>query len=75
MIDEVTKAGMQSMKQGSERVAKAANELSNAFLPESDSDAVKSSIELHEGQREFSIGAKLIKVADKMRSTILDIFA
>ena len=75
MLDKVAEAGLQSIQQGNERAAKAATELSTAFQPGSDTDAVKSSIELNAAGREVSIGSKLIRLADDMRQSILDILA
>lgn len=69
MVDKVRESGLATIKSGGERVAAAAERISNPNNGLSADDAVQISI----GKTEVKAGVKIVKVAEELDKALLDI--
>ena len=75
MIDKILAAGLQGIQRGLSGAAEKVEKISRAFLPESDIDPVDPIVGLKADEHQIKASAKVIKVADDLNKSILDILA
>lgn len=74
-IPPVRESALNGIRQGEAKVAEEAQNLSTAFTPDSNQDAVSASIGIKAGVRQVTASAKLLRVADELDKAVLDILA
>ena len=73
MINDILKAGLQGIQTGISRAAENAERVVRSFSPESEESPVEPLIALKQDENQVKASAKVIKVADELTKSVLDI--
>ena len=78
MVDSIKTSALRGMQQGFENAAKDAQKINAAFStenPNDNADPVEPMIALKLDQQQVKASAKVLKTADEMDKSVLDILA
>ncbi len=74
-MDSVLGIGLRGLKNGFERLSDASSRITSAFRPESTEDPVKGIIDQKTADIQIKASAEVIKTAEELDKSILDIIA
>jgi hypothetical protein len=74
-MESIIGVGLRGIRNGFEQVAKASERLTQAFRPDSSVDPVAEVVAQSQGSLQAQASTKVVKVADKLTQSTLDIIA
>ena len=75
MADSVTAIGLKGVQDGLNKLAKHAQETTEAFSPESERDPIEPMIEMKQDMHQVRASHKVIQVGQELDDEVLDILA
>lgn len=75
MIDEALQSGLNGIKDAQQRAARAADEISRSFEPESTSDGLAAIVELTQSLLQHKASGAVIRTADELSKSAIDLLA
>lgn len=75
MVSSISQSGLTGIQRGMQQVTDAASNIATSVIDIDAADLATNMVDLKMGEQQVEASAKILKVDDQLRGTILDILA